>query len=105
VPDAGAGAPAYGNVTIVPDRTYTYTPTQAGQLRAGLAGADTDGFTVTVSDGQHSVPVTVDNIPVEPAALTVSPNSIKVGSFPLGVAVSPTAASPTSPTPPPAGSR
>ena len=64
-------------------------------MRAGLAGAVDDSFTVTVSDGQHGIPITVENIPVSSAQLTVSsmgqggPNTIPFGATPLGVAISP----------------
>jgi YVTN family beta-propeller protein/VCBS repeat-containing protein len=88
VPDQGTGAPAYGTVTIAPDGTFTYTPTQAARLRAGLGEIEQDAFTVTVSDGQHSIAVTVTNVPVAPAELAVSP-PIVVGGSPVGVAFSP----------------
>ena len=55
-------------VAVEPGR-FTYTPTAAARVRAGTtAGADFDTFTVTVSDGQVSTPVTVQ-VPVLPAVL------------------------------------
>jgi YVTN family beta-propeller protein/VCBS repeat-containing protein len=88
VPDEGAGAPGYGTVALAPDGTFSYTPTQAARLRAGLGEIEQDGFTVTVSDGQYSVAVGVTDVPVVPDQLTVS-STIPVGSGPRVVAFSP----------------
>ena len=79
------GNPAKGIVTVNPDGTFTYDPTDAGRLRAGLsAGSDVDSFTVTVNDGHGAVvPVTVETVAVSPAHTT------NAGFIPLGYKVWP----------------
>ena len=65
--------PAGGTVTLDPDGTFTYHPTDASRLRAGLtAGPDVDSFTVTIGDGHGGVvPITVDNVTVSPTHTTL----------------------------------
>lgn len=105
---AEGGAPKYGAVTIDPvTGTYTYTPNQAGRLRAALGLGDTDSFTVVVTQGDpapapfarmasfaalaaepgFSETVTVDDIPIAGASLTVAGDPIVVGSRPAGIVV------------------
>ena len=64
--------PTYGRVTIDAAGNFTYTPTTAARLRlaalAGLRVAAVDTFTVAVSDGELSTPVTVTTT-VRPATL------------------------------------
>ena len=49
---AEGGAPKYGTVEFDSvTGTYTYTPNQAGKLRAGLGLGSTDSFTVVVTQG------------------------------------------------------
>ncbi|WP_041312848.1 Ig-like domain-containing protein [Mycobacterium sp. JS623] len=69
-----SGTPAGGTVTVnSANGIYTYTPTQAARLRAGLTpSADTDSFTVTASDGELSVAV--------PVTVTISPTVLSVGT-------------------------
>ncbi|MDT5096027.1 MAG: hypothetical protein QOH60_5390, partial [Mycobacterium sp.] len=85
-----SGAPASGSVMMnVATGTFIYTPTQAARLLAGTtAGPDVDNFTVAISDGQTSTPVSV-SVTVS-AALVSAPTSKQVGSSPIGVAVSAT---------------
>ena len=86
------GAPTSGTATVnSATGAYTYTPTQAARLAAGTTpGADTDTFTVTVSDGQATT-----NAPV---SVYVSPTKfadqapVSVGTSPSGMAVSGTTA-------------
>jgi YVTN family beta-propeller protein/VCBS repeat-containing protein len=82
--------PANGSVTLNSmTGAFTYTPTQAARLAAGTtAGADFDAFTVNVSDGQATTPVTV-SVAMLPAVIS-GPSSSQVGAGPMGVAVSPT---------------
>ena len=50
--------PAGGTALVNSTGNFTYTPTQATRLRAGLTpGADVDSFTVAVSDGKASTPM------------------------------------------------
>lgn len=67
---------------------YTYTPTLAGRVLAGLAGATTnDTFTVAVSNASTSTSVTV-TVPVLPASLVPSATPTAVGTSPVALAVS-----------------
>ena len=68
------------------DGSFTYTPTAATRLRAGLTPA-TDTFTVTVGDGQDSVDVTL-SVPISATQLSET-GSTPVGTGPSGVALSP----------------
>ncbi|MHA3022321.1 Ig-like domain-containing protein [Mycobacterium sp. BMJ-28] len=71
--------------------TFTYTPTVAQRVLAGLdSTATTAGFTVTVSDGKTTVPVQV-SIPIDPIHITGAGN-IGTGSTPWGIAVTNTRA-------------
>ncbi len=84
------GAPASGSLIATAPGQYTYTPTSAARLAAGLtSGADSDTFTVSVSDGQLSTPVTVA-VAVLPAVISAPTNTAAVGANPSGVAVSDT---------------
>jgi YVTN family beta-propeller protein len=81
------GKPANGTVTVDRAGNYAYTPTQAVRLAAGQTpGADTDGFTVTVSDGQTSTPVTV-KVPISSTQAQLN-QPTTVGTNPSGIAVS-----------------
>ena len=68
--------------------SVTYTPTVAARLAAGsTAGVDFDSFTVAVSDGQASTPVSV-SVPVLPAVWVNEPQVSNVtGASPYGVAL------------------
>lgn len=83
-----SAGPGRGTVTVHPATgAFTYTPTTAARLAAGItAAADYDTFTVTVGDGTLSSTVTV-TVPVLPSALS-GPSSKGVGWSPAGVAVS-----------------
>jgi YVTN family beta-propeller protein len=73
---------------------YTYTPTQAARLAAGTTtGADTDTFTVTVSDGQTTTTSTVP-VYVSPTQLTTG-SPIVVGNQPDGIAAYENTSDPT----------
>jgi YVTN family beta-propeller protein/VCBS repeat-containing protein len=62
--------PSSGKLTFnTTDATFTYTPTTAQRIAAGVtAGDDTTAMTVTVSDGTNTVPASV-NIPVSPTSV------------------------------------
>ncbi len=85
-------APSGGEVTVVDNGsgtwTYTYTPTDAARVRAGTTpGADTDSFTVTVTDAfgvATTVPVSVPIAPVAPTVISNIP-----ATSPWGLAVTP----------------
>ena len=83
-------APVGGTVSLNSQTgAFTYTPTQAARLAAGVtSAADIDSFTVTVSDGQATTTVTI-NVPVLPATVSGVTNA-SVGSSPMGVVVSAT---------------
>ena len=87
------GAPANGKVTVNPNGTFSYDPTDAARLRAGLTPeTETDGFTITANDGHGaSIPVTVAGVPVSPAivALTATSPKIDNNGTPTAVAASP----------------
>ena len=96
--------PQNGIVTFDPETgTYTYTPTQAARLNAGLNSPQTfarsafaaaaaaptqDSFTVLVSDGELSTPVTV-TVPISPARLTMDSTKLAVGPGAYNMALSP----------------
>ena len=86
---AVTGPPSGGTVTVNQQTgSFSYTPTQATRLAAGLtAGLDTDGFTVTVSDGQASTPMAV-TVPISSTQTQLN-QPITVGTTPSGVAASP----------------
>ena len=84
-----AAPPTRGTVTLnAQTGAYTYTPTLAGRLAAGATtSADTDTFTVDVSDGQTTTtaPVTVSVLPTRlenqaPIAVGNNPSATVVGS-------------------------
>ncbi len=84
---AVTGTPANGAVTVDGAGNYAYTPTQAVRLAASQTpGADTDSFTVTVSDGQASTPVTV-TVPISSTQTTLN-TPTTVGTNPSALAVS-----------------
>ncbi|QSE82899.1 YncE family protein [Rhodococcus koreensis] len=76
--------PSRGTVTVDTTGGFTYTPTQVERQRAALnPDADYDSFTVTVTSGQSSTPVTVQ-VPVSAARMQLA-QSTTVGSNPSGV--------------------
>ena len=78
-----AGPPSRGTVTVDATGGFTYTPTQVARQAAALdPSADYDSFTVTVTSGQSSNPVTVQ-VPVSAAQMQVA-QSTTVGSNPSG---------------------
>ncbi len=81
-------APSSGTVVVnATTGAYTYTPSLAGRVLAGLATTTTvDAFTVSVSNSQSSTPVTI-SVPVLPAAISTSASPTSVGSSPFGIAV------------------
>jgi YVTN family beta-propeller protein len=98
--------PANGSVTFNQQAgTYTYVPTQAARINAGLAAEPvavarfartalaaapdpaTDSFTVAASDGRASTTAGV-TVPVAPATFTVTNTLFRVGGDTLGVAIS-----------------
>jgi len=81
-------APASGTVTVKGDGTFSYTPTAAARLAAGQTeGGDYDSFTVAVSDGQNTTPVSV-TVPVSSTQMQLNQPITGLGSGPSGVAVS-----------------
>ncbi|MGV0795171.1 beta-propeller fold lactonase family protein [Mycolicibacterium sp. XJ1819] len=81
---AVAEAPAGGALTVNPDGTFTYTPTQLSRLAAGSTlDADFDRFTVVASDGQTAVSVPVD--------VEIYSGQLATGTRPLPVGAGPTA--------------
>ncbi|MFV9457129.1 Ig-like domain-containing protein [Rhodococcus sp. NM-2] len=77
------GPPSRGTVTVDATGGFTYTPTQVARQAAALdPSVDYDSFTVTVSSGQSSNPVTVQ-VPVSAARMQVA-QSTTVGSNPSG---------------------
>ena len=84
--------PARGSVTVNPTTgAFTYTPTQLARFAAhdGGSAPDFDSFTVAVSDGQVSTPVTVQ-VAVLPAWIPSISSTAQTGANPMGMAVSPT---------------
>ena len=79
--------PATGTVELNPATgAYTYTPTQAARLAAGVtAGLDTDSFTVAVSDGQQTTNAAV-SVYVSPLQYSTSA-SLTTGPAPSAVTV------------------
>ena len=79
--------PVNGTVAVS-GASVTYTPTVAARLAAGsTTGVDFDSFTVAVSDGQASTPVSV-SVPVLPAVWVNAPQVSNVtGASPYGVAL------------------
>ncbi|MCV7179451.1 beta-propeller fold lactonase family protein [Mycolicibacterium sphagni] len=78
-------APTNGSVIVDPTTgTFTYIPTEAAQL----TGTKNDSFTETAT--KTGAPPSSDTItvPITAAQLKVT-NTINVGTFPIGVAVSP----------------
>jgi YVTN family beta-propeller protein len=82
------GQPTGGTVSVNPQTgAFSYTPTQATRLAAGLTpGADTDSFTVGVSDGQTATAATV-TVPISSTQSRLDP-AITVGASPSGMVVS-----------------
>ncbi len=92
------GQPTYGRVTFdAANGTYTYTPTQAARIRAGLTAAveETDSFTVVVIDEDgNSVSTTISNVKVAPVTLAVNdvdatPITIATGRYTDDIVISP----------------
>ncbi|MGV0786908.1 Ig-like domain-containing protein [Mycolicibacterium sp. XJ2] len=83
--------PTDGVVTMnAADGTFTYKPTAAARLRAGLvSGDDFDSFTVEVSEGVTPLfSITVTDVPIAAGEVVVT-DTITVGDDPRGAAVSP----------------
>ena len=77
--------PAGGTVSVNANGTFTFTPTLAARLAAGqTAGADTNSFTVAVSDGLATTTTTV-SVPVLPGDLSLSTTAAAAGASPTGV--------------------
>ena len=83
-----AGGPTKGTVQLNSQTgAYTYTPTQAARLAAGATAlADTDSFTVSVSDGQQTTTASV-SVFVSPTRFE-NKAPIAVGTNPSAVVVS-----------------
>ena len=84
--------PASGSVTLNPTTgAFKYSPTQLARFAAHDMGSgpDFDSFTVAVSDGQVSTPVTV-KVAVLPALIPSIGTTAQTGANPMGMAVSPT---------------
>jgi YVTN family beta-propeller protein/VCBS repeat-containing protein len=78
-----------GVVSVNPDGTFTYTPTQAARLAAGAPGAAANAtFTVTATNGLAATVTTV-TVAVSPFEKGTVIASIPVGDSPYGVALSP----------------
>src|SRR6185312_9449508 len=78
-------APSSGAVTVDAAGQFTYTPTQSASLTAGTTpGADSDSFTVTVSDGQTTTDVQV-RVPLSNQVSTLR-SPVTVGTNPMGAA-------------------
>ena len=70
--------------------TYTYTPTDALRLRAGLTPAleETDAFAFTITDGVNAPrAVGIDHITVVPSRLAAGSSVANVGRLPTGIAI------------------
>ncbi len=73
----------HGELVLNADGSFTYTPSMAARVRAGLTrGDDFDSFTVTVRDRRsvYAPVVTVINVKIDPATLVVTA-TIPLGSF------------------------
>jgi DNA-binding beta-propeller fold protein YncE len=77
-------------VVVNPDGTFVYTPSSALAATGG-----TDVFAVRVADSGLHLHLFVSVVDTATNTVTAT---IAVGNDPIGVAVSPTATSPTSPT-------
>ena len=91
VPTSGAGAPTKGTVSINRDTgAFTYQPSTGARLAAQSTSApDFDTFTVNVSDGEFSTPVSV-TVAVLPGMSTLAMTetlALGSGSNPSAVAV------------------
>ena len=85
-----SGQTASSGAVVVDAATgaFTYTPSLAGRVLAGLAGGATkDTFTVAVSNASTSTSVTV-TVPVLPATIVPSATPTTVGTGPVALAVS-----------------
>jgi YVTN family beta-propeller protein/VCBS repeat-containing protein len=71
---AATGNPASGKVTVKPDGTYTYTPSNEARVavRTGT-GPATDAFTVTATNGTYTSSAATISVAIASAA---SPNSV-----------------------------
>jgi len=82
------GQPTNGTVTVDQSGNFAYTPTQSARLTASTTpGADSDSFTVTVTDGPVTTNVTV-TVPISSTQPQLDPTAITVGSSPSGMVVS-----------------
>ncbi len=77
---AATGNPANGKVTVKPDGTYTYTPSNEARVavRTGT-GPATDAFTVTATNGTYTSSAATISVAITSAA---SPNTV-VGKIAL----------------------
>ncbi|ULE33593.1 Ig-like domain-containing protein [Mycobacterium sp. IDR2000157661] len=79
--------PPGGSVTVNQNGTFTYTPTAAARFAAArTVGAETNSFTVAVSDGQSTITRTV-TVTLSPADLTLADPLAGLGNTPAGVAI------------------
>ncbi|WP_162528579.1 Ig-like domain-containing protein [Mycolicibacterium sp. CBMA 230] len=85
---SAATNPANGTVTVTAAGAYTYTPSQAAQLEAGLGGPTTDSFTVTATNGTYTSTAGTISVPITSAAINVT-NTLDFGTNPQAIAVSP----------------
>ena len=85
---SGSTTTAQGTVDVQPATAPSaYTPTP--EARAAAGPNTTDSFTVTVTDGHGGItPISV-SVPVAQAATTPDYTTIEVGTYPVGVALSP----------------
>ncbi|CAN5506865.1 hypothetical protein BH09ACT8_BH09ACT8_16510 [soil metagenome] len=79
-----------GALAIDAAGNFTYTPTQAARVKAGLsAETETDAFSVAITDGKSSpVAATVGNLPVVPGFATTI-GAVAIGGYADEVVLSP----------------
>lgn len=81
--------PDYGTVVVNPDGTFTFTPTRAARLAAGVAGANlTATITLTATNGLAATNTTLI-VPVSPYQQGAVIGTVPVGWFVNTMALSP----------------
>jgi YVTN family beta-propeller protein/VCBS repeat-containing protein len=81
--------PDYGTVVVNPDGTFTFTPSRAARLAAGLPGSDlTATITVTATNGLAATNTTL-TVPISPYERGAVVDTIPVGWFVNTMALSP----------------
>ncbi len=83
--------PDSGEVTVDQAGKYTYTPDPAKRLAATLTTdvVETDAFTITVSDGVNTVPITISNVTIAELTANSVIKTVNVGNGPSAAVVTP----------------